>query len=158
MASVRAAQRGDRETAETLCGRGPRRGASVSATRTSYTAQIVCVTRANLAFSIGAVHEAATHTERSTEIAGPPGRRLWLGDSGLNGAATLYAMADDADAALPLATEGLALARRLGIPSLIAMNLARARGRARRQRPPARPGAIARERRTPSQPRLRELG
>jgi predicted ATPase/class 3 adenylate cyclase len=121
VASIAAAQRGDLESAETLCGH-----AFAAAQRLGdpdhEVAMFVCVTRTALAFSIGAVHDAATHTERAAEIARSVGRLPYVA-SGLNGAAVLYAMADDADAAVPLATEGLALARRLGIPSLIAMGL-----------------------------------
>jgi predicted ATPase/class 3 adenylate cyclase len=142
VASVRAAQRGDGESAETLCGQ-----ALAAAERLgdpdNFTAQIVCVSRASLAFSMGGVHEAAIHTERGTEIARSAGRLASVA-SGLNGAATLYAMADDADAALPLATEGLALARRLAIPSLIAMNLAALAG-ALADKEPQRAQALLRE-------------
>jgi predicted ATPase/class 3 adenylate cyclase len=122
VASLRAAQRGDLESAETFCAQ-----ALGAAQRLGdpdrYTAELVCLTRANVAFSIGAVHDAAIHIRRSVEIARSAGQ-LPSVVAGLNGAATLYAMADDADTAVPLATEGLALARRVGIPSLIAMNLA----------------------------------
>jgi hypothetical protein len=121
VASVLAAQRGDLVSAETL------RGQALAAAQRlgdpgHYVAMLECMTRANLAFSVGAVHDAATHTHRGAEIARSVGGLPYVA-SGLNGAGMLYAMADDADAAVPLATEGLTLARRLGIPSLIAMGL-----------------------------------
>jgi len=141
-ASIEAAQRGDRESAETLCGQ-----ALAAAQRLGDpdhdVATLVCVARANIAFSIGAVHDAATHLDRAVEIARSDGRIPYVA-TGLNGAAMFHAMAGDADAAVPLATEGLALARRLGIPSLIAMNLAALAG-ALADQDPQRAQALLRE-------------
>ena len=68
---------------------------------------------------------------RMAEIGRATGR-LYDVASGLAAAATWHTMAGDPDTALPLATEGLAVARRLGNPSLHRVEPRRARGRARR--------------------------
>jgi hypothetical protein len=140
-ASVRAAQRGDLTSADALCDQ-----ALAAAQRLGdpegRVGFLVLVTRANLAFSIGAVHDAAIHMERGVEIARSLSRLRSVGPrvdpfiaSELTAAATFHTMAGDADAAVPLATEGLALARRLEIPSMIAMSLAALAGALANQDP-----------------------
>jgi predicted ATPase/class 3 adenylate cyclase len=122
VAAVRAAQRGDLESADTL-----RAQALAAAERPGESDRLVELMAANvqviLAFSTGAVHDAAILQERSVEIARSTGRLPNVVQS-LAGAATFHAMAGETDAAVPLATEGLALARDLGMPSLITANLA----------------------------------
>jgi hypothetical protein len=75
-----------------------------------------------LAFGRGATHDAALHAERLAEISRATGRRDAVAVA-LGSAATFHAMADENDAALTLATEGLDLARELGAPSFISLNL-----------------------------------
>ncbi len=80
-------------------------------------------TRSALAFGHGATHDAARCAERAAAISRTVGRLDALAVA-LGAAATFHAMATENDAALPLATEGLALARQLGTPNLIVLNLA----------------------------------
>jgi predicted ATPase len=75
-----------------------------------------------LAFSTGATHDAARYAERLAELSRVSGRQGSL-PMALSSAATFHTMAGDVDAALPLAAEGLALARDIGAPSLISMSL-----------------------------------
>ena len=79
-------------------------------------------TRMFLAFGRGAIQEAARYAERAAQMTRAAGHLGELTNQ-LGAAATFHALAGDFDAALPLATEGLALARDLGAPSFIALNL-----------------------------------
>jgi hypothetical protein len=74
--------------------------------------------RVIVAMARGSWHEAAVGGVRCAEIARRAGR---LADAAtqLSGAAAMYGFAGDADAAIPLATEALALARGLGVPGLM---------------------------------------
>jgi len=121
VAAVRAANRGDLESADTLGAQ------ALAAERLGDPDRLVELMTANVqvirAFSTGAVHHAAILLERSVEIARSTGRLPSVVQS-LAGAATFHAMAGETDTAVPLATEGLALARDLGMPSLITANLA----------------------------------
>ena len=140
VAAVRAAFRGDRQRAEELCdqalaaepGTGPHFQDNVE--------WLVNTARIALAFAVGDWHDAAVHSERAAEINWIDGRDV----VNLSGAAQCYMMAGDADAAVPLATEGLAAARRLGAPYLIAMSLSALAG-ALADRDPARASALLRE-------------
>ena len=62
----------------------------------------------------------------------------------LAGAAVMYATAGDADKAIPLATEGLGIARQVGMPTIISMNLA-ALASALAEREPRQARALLRE-------------
>src|SRR5882724_11395925 len=60
--------------------------------------------------------------EHSVEIARAAGRDADVAMT-LGAAAMFHVMAGDSDAAVPLATEGLALARHIGMPTAIAYSL-----------------------------------
>ena len=105
--------------------------------------------------SIGAWAEAASvieqgvETWRSLDRAGPLAYSV-------GSAATLYATAGDAESAIPLASEGLALARQVGMPTAIAMNL-NALASALAEREPERARSLLpRERRAQRPARIRE--
>jgi predicted ATPase/class 3 adenylate cyclase len=121
-ASSRAAQRGDFELADTLSAEALTAAQSLG-DPDSFVAIITANVRVIRAYSIGALHDAATHSERTVEIGRSAGNRITVA-TGLAAAATFYSMAGEADAAVPLATEGLALARDIGMPHLIISNLA----------------------------------
>jgi len=104
---------------------------------------IVMNTRAAIAYATGAVRDSATYLERTLEMVRPIGDPAWIA-SLLSAAATFHAMAGDPDAAVPLATEGLALARRVEMPTLITSNLAALAG-ALADEDPERARALLRE-------------
>jgi len=79
--------------------------------------------RGTRAMSLGAMADSAKYWDQSTEIARAARRLEWLPGS-LGTAALMHTMAGDTDAAVPLATEGLDLARQVGRPTQIVMNLA----------------------------------
>jgi predicted ATPase len=85
--------------------------------------QHVWVSRTAIAFASGKTHEAAEHAQHAAEVARAT-NNVWLLASELGAAATFYAMAGEADQAVKLATEGLAIARRLQTPLQIVSNLA----------------------------------
>jgi hypothetical protein len=99
--------------------------------------------RSALCQSVGDWHGAALHAESAAEIYRQAGR---LADTArtLSAAAGCHALAGDPDAAIPLATEALALAREVAIPLHIVMCLgALANGLA--DRDPQRARALLRE-------------
>jgi predicted ATPase/class 3 adenylate cyclase len=142
LAAVQAASHGDRRSAENLCedalAAGQRLGDPDH--RVEF---IVSNVRAALAYAIGATHDAALHMEHSVEIGRATGNDVWVAAL-LGNAAVFRAMAGEGDAAVPLATEGLALARELEMPSVISMNLAALAG-ALTERDPPRARALLRE-------------
>ena len=73
--------------------------------------------------SVGAWAEAAMAVERASEYWRSANRPASLAFN-LASAAVLYATAGDSESAIPLATEGVALARQVGMPTIIAMSLA----------------------------------
>jgi predicted ATPase/class 3 adenylate cyclase len=83
---------------------------------------VVCVARAMIAFSSGAWRDAVGHFQHAAEIARSAGRS-WSVAHNLGAAAMAQTMAGDPAAAVPLATEGLAVARRTGAPMPIVANL-----------------------------------
>jgi predicted ATPase len=121
-ASNAAAQRGDLETADTLSADALNAAQSL-ADPDHVVALITSNVQVIRAYSIGALRDAATHAERTVEIGRSAGDDIAV-TAGLSGAATLYAMAGEADVAVPLATEALALARDFGMPHLIISSLA----------------------------------
>jgi hypothetical protein len=78
--------------------------------------------RANMAAGRGATDEAAQFMERAAEASRASQRPAKVALS-LGSAATYHVMAGDTKAAMPLASEGLALARRVQMPSLIVHDL-----------------------------------
>jgi hypothetical protein len=85
--------------------------------------EIVASARGMAATSLGRWAEAAAHQERAAEICRSANRLAALSGE-LFGAATHHTMAGQPDRAVPLASEGLEIARRLGTPIFIAQNLA----------------------------------
>jgi predicted ATPase/class 3 adenylate cyclase len=117
------ALRGDREEAESLCGAALDAAERLGSDPDHVIDEFVAASRSAIAYSAGATREAATHAEHGVAFARAAGR-LTAVAFGLSAAATYYAMAGEADAAVPLATQGLNLARQLGVPIGIGMNLA----------------------------------
>ena len=143
VASVRAANRGDRQSAERLCDDALAAAQRLGTDPEHQVEWLVSNTRALLAYAIGAMQDAATHMERSVEIARSAGRLPDVAVA-LEGAATFHAMAGNPDAAVPLASEGLEIARQVGQPSLIALNLG-ALAAALAEQDPQRARALLRE-------------
>jgi hypothetical protein len=85
--------------------------------------EIVASARGMAATSLGRWAEAATHQERAAEICRSANRLAALAGE-LFGAATHHTMAGQPDRAVPIASEGLTIARRLGTPIFTAQNLA----------------------------------
>jgi len=79
-------------------------------------------TRMFLAFGRGATADAAGYAEQAAELS-KADDKLGAAAVGLGAAATFYAMSGDNQAAFVRATEGLAIARALGTPSFISLNL-----------------------------------
>ena len=143
VAAGRAANRGERHSAETLCDDALAAAQRLGSDPEDHVDQLVSSVRATLAFGVGALHDAATHMEHFMEIARSAGRLPEVA-SALQAAATFHAMAGDPDAAIPLASEGLALARQVGQPTAIALNLA-ALAAALADQDPQRARALLRE-------------
>jgi predicted ATPase/class 3 adenylate cyclase len=84
--------------------------------------QLVLGVRANEAMVRGRWEESASYREQGAELARSDGRLSAMSFE-LGSAAMCHTMGGNADAAVPMATEGLEIARRGGIPTHIAMNL-----------------------------------
>jgi predicted ATPase/class 3 adenylate cyclase len=143
MAAVHAALHGDRMDAERLCDGAQAAVRRLGSDPDHLVDQWVANARQALAFGAGAFREAARFGEQIAEIGRATGR-LSAVAGGLAAAATWYTMAGDLDTALPLATEGLAVARRLGNPSMIGWSLAALAG-ALAERDPDRAAALLHE-------------
>jgi predicted ATPase/class 3 adenylate cyclase len=143
VAASHAALRGDRADAERLCAEALAAAQRLGADPDRIVEEWVITARQSMAFSAGAFHDAARLAEEWAEIGRATGRLVTLA-SGLGSAATWYTMAGDPDTALPLATEGLAAARRVGNPSFIGLNLAALAG-ALADSDPDRAAALLRE-------------
>ena len=106
--------------------------------------QYVATNRATLAFSVGAWRDAADSYERAADIARSAGR-LGRAAGHLSSAAQCHAIMGDSEAAIPLATAGLALARQIGMPPTVtAMGLS-ALANALADRDPQQAEALLRE-------------
>jgi hypothetical protein len=121
VSAVFASHRADVTAAEQLC----RRAAEANALRDTpdwRVEEIICVARGNIATTRGAVADAGRLAEQAARIARNGGD---LADASveLTIAAADHVLAGDAPAAIPLANEALALARRVGAPALIASGL-----------------------------------
>jgi hypothetical protein len=123
IAAFDTASHGDRVDAERLCGEALAAAQRLGSDPDRVVEQNVCFARQANAYSTGALADAARFGEQIAEIGRATGR-LGAVAGGLVSAATWYTMVGDPDAALPLATEGLAAARRLGNPSVIGLSLA----------------------------------
>jgi hypothetical protein len=84
--------------------------------------EVICGARSNIALAAGAFADAARINERAAGLARAGGD---LADASLQliGAAGAYLLVGDAPSAVPLAQEGLTLARQIGAPALIATGL-----------------------------------
>ena len=121
VSAVFAALRSDATGAEELC----RRAAEANARRDTpdwRVEETICVARSNIAFTTGALADAARLAEQAASIARAGGD---LADASveLGSAAACYVLVGDAPAAVPLARDALALARQVGAPALIASGL-----------------------------------
>jgi predicted ATPase/class 3 adenylate cyclase len=123
VAAVQAALHGDRIDADRLCDEALAAARRFGSDPNRRVDEWVATARQGLAFSAGAFPDAARFAEQAAEIGRVTGRLFELA-TGLAAAATWHTMAGDPETALPLATEGLAVARRLGTPSAIGLNLA----------------------------------
>jgi predicted ATPase/class 3 adenylate cyclase len=142
VAAIRAAVRGDFEAAEA----GMERSLDAARRLGDPDQRVEALqwsTRMFLAFERGATYDAARYAERMAAVSRTAGRLDDVANA-LGGAATFYAMAGDYDAALPLATEGLAIARDLDAPGFISLNLTALAG-ALVERDPAKARAILHE-------------
>jgi predicted ATPase/class 3 adenylate cyclase len=122
VAAIQAASRGDADESRSRCeqalGAASHRPGDPDPSVDFFVSQA----RAISAFSRGAWADAATHFVCSAEVARSTGESSQLAMS-LGAAAWARTMDDDAAGAVPLATEGLAAARRFGMPSATVINL-----------------------------------
>ncbi len=75
--------------------------------------------RSIAALFVGSAAGSVAAGERAVEVARSAGNPFWLAHS-LNGLSSTLVLAGDLEGALPFATEGLALARQVGAPLIIA--------------------------------------
>ena len=117
LAAFEAAMRGDADEAITLCEQ-----ALAAAERLGdphrFAEYMVSMNRANVAYSRGAWLDAATHFARCADIQ-RSGGRIALVAMNLGSAAFARTMGGDANGAVALATEGLAAARKAGMPTVL---------------------------------------
>ena len=121
VSAVFASNRGDVTGAEELC----RRAAEANARRDIpdwRVEETICVARSNIAATCGEFAGAARLAEEAAGIAQAGGD---LADASvqLSIAVASHLLLGDAPAAVPLANEALALARRIGAPALVATGL-----------------------------------
>jgi predicted ATPase/class 3 adenylate cyclase len=121
VSAVFAAGRSVGRGAEELC----RRAAEANQRRDPHgwrVEEVICGARSNIALAAGAFADAARINERAAGLAQAGGD---LADASLQliGAAGGHLLAGDAPSAVPLAQEGLTLARQIGAPALIATGL-----------------------------------
>jgi hypothetical protein len=121
VSAVFASNRADVTGAEELC----RRAAEASARQDTPDWRVeatVCAARSNNATNNGAFADAARLAEQAADLARAGGD---LADASveLTFATSYHLLIDNAAAAVPLATEALALARQIGAPALIATGL-----------------------------------
>jgi hypothetical protein len=116
-----ASTRADVTGADELC----RRAAEANARQATPEWRVeatVCAARTNVATTTGAFADAARFAEQAADIA-RAGGDLADASAELTIAAGCHLLIDNAPAAVPLATEALALARQIGAPALIASGL-----------------------------------
>jgi hypothetical protein len=116
-----ASNRANVRDAEELCRRASEAG-TLEQSPDWRVVEVVCATRQNIAITVGAYAEAARFAEEAAGIARAAGD---LADASvqLAMAVACHVLAGTAPDGVPLATEALALARRLGAPALIASAL-----------------------------------
>jgi predicted ATPase/class 3 adenylate cyclase len=116
-----ASTRADTTGAEELCRRAAEAGTR-QATSDWRIEATVCAARTNIAVTTGAFADAARFAEQAAGIARAGGDAADASVE-LTIAAGCHILIDNAPAAVPLATEALALARQIGAPALIASSL-----------------------------------
>jgi predicted ATPase/class 3 adenylate cyclase len=122
VAAFHAASRGDRELSMRRAEEARVAQCRHSSTPVGEVDALLAGARSTNLFSVGAWAEAAREIEQSLEIWRSLDHLPQLAYS-LAGTAALYATAGDAESAIPLASEGLALARKVRTPATIVMNL-----------------------------------
>jgi len=141
--AYRAAELGDLEITESRCAQAVAAIERLGATPDLFAELAVATARGIVARSLGLYDVAVTEFLRAAEIARSAGR---LGNAAaiLSSASDASTNAGDADAAITIATEGLALARQSGLPTAITLNLIALAGALADQDPP-RAQALLRE-------------
>jgi hypothetical protein len=122
VAGVNAAFRGDLASADALCDQALVAAKRPGSDPDRFVEATVYGARGQAALSLGAWRDAATHLQAAAETHRALGR-LALVSLNLSGAATAYTMAGDPEAAVPLATESVSIARRVGMPTTITLSL-----------------------------------
>jgi predicted ATPase/class 3 adenylate cyclase len=118
-----AAQRGEVGGVEATCEEAVAAAKRLGSDPEHRADEMVAIARSAAALAVGRWAEAASHLERAAEICRPT-NRIATFCSLLTGAAGDYAVAGEPDRAVPLASEALEIARRLGTPVQIARSLA----------------------------------
>jgi predicted ATPase len=121
--AIHCALRGELQEVESACAE-----ALVTARRASdepdpFVMMLVCNARGSESMALGSMADSARYWEESIEIARTRGMSKYLPGM-LGTAALMHEMAGNTAAAIPLATEGVKLARQVGRPTIIVMNLA----------------------------------
>jgi predicted ATPase/class 3 adenylate cyclase len=122
IAGSQAAFRGDRAAAERYCEEAIAAEQHLGKRADGLVDQAVAGVRGTAAMAVGSWHDAAVCFQHAGDVALSAGR-LGQASSIFISAAQSHANGGDPDAALPLATEGLAIARDLAVPSLIGQGL-----------------------------------
>jgi hypothetical protein len=143
IAAMRAAWRGDLRAAEQWCDQAVAAERRLGAHPDGSVDARVHAARASVAMALGDWHGGALDSERAAEIYRHAGRLADAARS-LGGAAGYHTLAGEPDAAVPIATEALALAREVAVPVLIVMCLG-ALANALADRDPQRAQALLRE-------------
>jgi DNA-binding CsgD family transcriptional regulator len=118
-----AASRGDLTHAATGCDEALAAARRLGSDGDHLVEYVVCSARGTRAVAMGAWDEAAAHVERGAELGRPVDRPPWSVEVALAGAAIAHAMAGNPDAAVRLASEGVDLARKVGGPTGVTINL-----------------------------------
>jgi predicted ATPase len=122
IAAVRVAGQGESERADQLCEEALSAERRLGTDPERLVEERVGAAKQLLALNRGSWHDAALAAERSVEVARAAGR-LAQTAANLAAAGHSHAMAGDPGAGIPLAAEGLALARQVGMPYLIGVSL-----------------------------------
>jgi predicted ATPase len=143
IAGAQAALRGDVSEAEQLAAQATETQRRAGIRADGLVDEFVAATRNQIAMNDGSWLEAARWGERAAESARRAGRLSAVAGH-LSGAAALYSFGGEPDTAAPLASEAVALARRIGTPTVMAGSLS-ALATALADRDPERARALLRE-------------
>jgi predicted ATPase len=143
IAAVRVAAQGETERAEQLCEEALSAERRLGTHPDRLVEERVGAAKQLLALNRGSWHDAALAAERSVNVARSAGR-LAPTAANLAAAGHSHAMAGEPDTGIPLAAEGLALARQVGMPYLIGVSLG-SLANALVERDPERSRALLRE-------------